>query len=94
MSKGIIQFLNKDNILEVWPAKYSKKFEVISYLSTKFEINKIYDEQDVNFILRRWSTYNDYPLLRRSLVDFGFLSRDKYGKEYTLINNNNNNVKK
>ncbi len=55
MSKGIMQFLNKDNILEIWPAKHSKKFEVISYLSTKFEINKIYDEQYVNL-------YGEYGL--------------------------------
>ena len=44
----------------------------------------MYDEQDVNLILRRWSDYADYPMLRRALVDFGLLTRDAYGRTYQL----------
>lgn len=52
---------------------------MIAYLASKFDSDKTYDEQGVNLVLRRWSDYADYPLLRRALVDFGLLTRDAYG---------------
>ncbi|MBZ5948169.1 DUF2087 domain-containing protein [Leuconostoc gelidum subsp. gasicomitatum] len=51
----------------------------------------VYDEQEVNLILRKWSSYNDYPMLRRFLVDLGFLNRDRYGKEYLLTDKKKTN---
>lgn len=84
MTQGIIAYLNDDGVLIQWPAKYHKKRDVIAYLASKFDSDKTYDEQDVNLVLRRWSDYADYPLLRRALVDFGLLTRDAYGRTYQL----------
>lgn len=84
MTQGITAYLNDDGILIQWPAKYHKKRDVIAYLASKFDSDKTYDEQDVNLVLRRWSDYADYPLLRRALVDFGLLTRDAYGRTYQL----------
>lgn len=84
MTQGITAYLNDDGVLIQWPAKYHKKREVIAYLASKFDSDKTYDEQDVNLVLRRWSNYADYPLLRRALVDFGLLTRDAYGRTYQL----------
>ncbi|MFT9470112.1 DUF2087 domain-containing protein [Leuconostoc pseudomesenteroides] len=84
MAKGIEQFLDENGVLISWPAKYTKKVQIMEYLSTKFEKDIVYDEQEVNLILRKWSSYSDYPMLRRFLVDLGFLNRDRYGKEYWL----------
>lgn len=84
MTQGITAYLNDDGVLIQWPAKYHKKRDVIAYLASKFDSDKTYDEQDVNLVLRRWSDYADYPLLRRALVDFGLLTRDAYGRTYQL----------
>ena len=84
MKQGITAYLNDDGVLIQWPAKYHKKRDVIAYLASKFDSDKTYDEQDVNLVLRRWSDYADYPLLRRALVDFGLLTRDAYGRTYQL----------
>ena len=84
MTQGITAYLNDDGVLIQWPAKYHKKSDVIAYLASKFDSDKTYDEQDVNLVLRRWSDYADYPLLRRALVDFGLLTRDAYGRTYQL----------
>lgn len=84
MTQGITAYLNDDGVLIQWPAKYHKKRDVIAYLASKFDSDKTYDEQDVNLVLRRWSDYADYPLLRRALVDFGLLTRDAYGPTYQL----------
>ena len=83
---------NRDNLIlelqkngrEQMTQKYHKKRDVIAYLASKFDSDKTYDEQDVNLVLRRWSDYADYPLLRRALVDFGLLTRDAYGRTYQL----------
>lgn len=84
MNNELSSFIDKNGVVLSWPAKYNKKVKIIYYLSSKFEADKVYDEQDVNLILRKWSNYTDYPLLRRALVDLGLLNRDSYGKEYTL----------
>lgn len=84
MKQGITAYLNDDGVLIQWPAKYHKKRDVIAYLASKFDSDKTYDEQDANLVLRRWSDYADYPLLRRALVDFGLLTRDVYGRTYQL----------
>ena len=84
MTQGITAYLNDDGVLIQWPAKYHKKRDVIAYLASKFDSDKTYDEQDVNLVLRRWSDYADYPLLRRALVDFVLLTRDAYGRTYQL----------
>ena len=84
MTQGITAYLNDDGVLIQWPAKYHKKRDVIAYLASKFDSDKTYDEKDVNLVLRRWSDYADYPLLRRALVDFGLLTRDAYGRTYQL----------
>lgn len=84
MTQGITAYLNDDGVLIQWPAKYHKKRDVSAYLASKFDSDKTYDEQDVNLVLRRWSDYADYPLLRRALVDFGLLTRDAYGRTYQL----------
>lgn len=84
MTQGITAYLNDDGVLIQWPAKYHKKRDVIAYLASKFDSDKTYDEQDVNLVLRRWSDYADYPLLRRALVDFGLLTRVAYGRTYQL----------
>ncbi|MBZ6002805.1 DUF2087 domain-containing protein [Leuconostoc gelidum subsp. aenigmaticum] len=91
MSKGIEQFLDDNGVLISWPAKFTKKVQVMEYISSKFEKEIVYDEQEVNLILRKWSSYNDYPMLRRFLVDLGFLNRDRYGKEYLLTDKKKNN---
>ncbi len=76
------QFLDADGRVSQWPAKHELKQQVIAYLAEKFETDKVYHEREVNEILKRWHTFSDWPLLRRSLVDYGFLTRNRDGTEY------------
>lgn len=85
MTESILnRFLDKDGKVTVWPAKPAHKKAVLTYLATKFEHNRIYTEKEVNEVLNDWHTFADWPLLRRGLVDGGYLSRDKQGYEYKL----------
>ena len=80
----INRFLDTDGCVTVWPKKQSDKVLVLDYLATKFDANKTYTELEVNEILKLWHTFSDWPLLRRELVDRGYMQRDRSGYEYKL----------
>ena len=87
MQKDISRFLNEQGQVFVWPKKHADKQLVLDYLIEKFETENIYTEKDVNDILNQWHTFQDWPLLRRSLVDLGLLTRDIEGYEYRRAKN-------
>ncbi len=68
------------------PAKQKKWLVVLRWLVTKFEPEKLYTEPEVNTILK--SVYeHDFVSLRRDLVDFGYLRRERGGGKYWLAPN-------
>lgn len=83
--KEIENFVNDQGQLTQWPAKHRFKQAAILYLSTKFETGRAYHELEINEILKQWHTFSDWPLLRRSLVDYGFLVRNIDGTEYKRV---------
>lgn len=61
--------------LQTMPAKRAKRLVVLDHIARVFEPGVRYPESDVNALLR--SFHADYAMLRRYLVDEGFLARDK-----------------
>ena len=82
MAQDIFRFLDEDGKVKQWPAKQAMKICVCEYLASKFEIDVEYTEHDVNAILASWHTFDDYFILRRSLVELGFLCRLRDGSKY------------
>lgn len=80
--KGIENFIDQKGKIKIWPSKSAVKLEVIKYLADKFDKNYIYNEKEVNKIIEDWHTFNDYFLLRRALIDWGFMSRTRDGSKY------------
>ncbi|HAK42560.1 MAG TPA: transcriptional regulator, partial [Clostridium sp.] len=62
--------------------KKEARIEILEYLVTKFQYDYLYGEKEVNSIIMKWHTFEDYFLLRRSLIDYKFLSRKRDGSEY------------
>jgi len=60
--------------LQTMPAKRSKRLVVLDHIARVFEPGVRYPETDVNTLLRAF--HADYAMLRRALVDEGFLARD------------------
>ncbi|MEI6100377.1 MAG: DUF2087 domain-containing protein [Eubacteriales bacterium] len=75
-------FLDEDGKIVQIPVPLQKKLCVLSYLAEKFEADKQYREKEVNGIIQEWHTFNDYFILRRLLVDYGFLCRRTDGSAY------------
>jgi hypothetical protein len=83
MEREVIKgFLNQEGQLKTWPAKHMKQQLVLQYLAEKFQPEITYTEKEVNELLMKWSIYEDYVLLRRGLVDYGYLQRADNGSTY------------
>lgn len=75
--------------LSAIPKKMRSKMAVFDFLLEQIEQKGTsFSEKELNEILKVY--YDDYALLRRYLVDFGFLSRDKFGIEYVVIKERGN----
>ena len=67
------RFIHNGRLLAM-PAAHSKRLVVLDHLAGLFEPGRRYPEPEVNELLKRY--HPDYALLRRSLVDDGFLDRE------------------
>jgi hypothetical protein len=66
------RFVHNGRLLAM-PAAHGKRLVVLDHLAGLFEPGRRYPEPEVNDLLRRY--HPDYALLRRYLVDDGFLDR-------------------
>lgn len=67
-------FLDDEGRIMHIPAKVAKRLVVLDHVAQAFEVGRRYPERQVNDILRRF--HHDWAMLRRYLVDEGFLSRE------------------
>lgn len=73
----------KDGKLTVFPPKEKRKLVVLRHLAGKFQPDTIYHEKQINEIIKEF--YSDYVTLRRYLIEYGFLERNRDGSEYRLV---------
>jgi len=64
------------------PSRQKKQLVILRWLATKFQSDVTYTEKEINAILRQH--HDDHATLRRDLVDFGFLRRERAGSKYWL----------
>ena len=76
----------KDGRLQVIPRKQKAKDALLDALIDRFEFGRDYTEKEVNEVLA--AVYDDYAILRRYLVDTGYLERDPYGRHYWRADSN------
>ncbi|MTI69628.1 MAG: DUF2087 domain-containing protein [Firmicutes bacterium] len=70
----------KKQTLKTIPSKEKKKIIVLQHIIKHFDRNRRYTEKEVNEILI--SFYEDYVTLRRYLIEYGFMERNKDCKYY------------
>jgi len=91
MSKttNIAVFLDKNGKIERIPVPNRTRIPLLAYLAAKFEHDHDYTEKEVNKIITDWHTFSDYFILRRLLVDYGFLGRELNGSRYWVVPQDN-----
>jgi DNA-binding CsgD family transcriptional regulator len=62
------------------PPKEKKKIVVLGLIATSFEKGRRYPEKEINAILR--DIHEDYVTLRRYLIEYGYLDRQRDCSEY------------
>lgn len=77
-----IQKYFKDGRLVKFPLKEKQRLIVIREILKAIEDDKTYDEKEMNALLSAY--YEDYVLIRRYLIEYGFLDRKADGSEYWL----------
>lgn len=68
--------------LKVFSPKEKKKVVILGKLTELFEPGRTYSEKEINELLK--PVYDDYIILRRYLVMYGFMRRDNDGTNYRL----------
>ncbi|PAE37597.1 DUF2087 domain-containing protein [Bacillus sp. 7884-1] len=79
------QLVNKyfsNGVLTKFPQKEKQRLIVLREISNHLKMDYNYDEQELNQILKGF--YEDYVLIRRYLVEYGFLDRKSDGSSYWL----------
>jgi hypothetical protein len=72
--KVLQTFTDGERIIDL-PAREKKKLVILKWLADKFEYGERYSEQEIS---ERLEQYNpDYATLRRYLVEYGYMDRDK-----------------
>ncbi|MFT4039149.1 MAG: metalloregulator ArsR/SmtB family transcription factor [Thermomicrobiales bacterium] len=72
--KVVRAFFDGERLKQI-PAQRKKRVAVLKHLLTRFEPHREYPEKEVNAILK--AAHEDFATLRRELVDYGFMTREK-----------------
>lgn len=80
----LARYFNKNGqlIIKIFPAKEKKKIIIMQKIMENFRPGRNYTEKEVNEILQAF--YEDFVTIRRYLIQYGFLARDKNGTNYRV----------
>lgn len=65
-----------------FPLKQKQKLVVLREIAKRIESDRVYSEREINEVLQ--AVYDDYVMIRRYLIDYGFVDRKPDGSEYWL----------
>ncbi|WP_301108311.1 DUF2087 domain-containing protein [Sporosarcina sp.] len=71
-----------DGTLKKFPPKEKQRLIVLREIAKQFDSNSTYSEREINNVLD--GIYEDYVLIRRYLIEYGFLDRAQDGSSYWL----------
>ena len=66
--------------LDRYPLKEKKRVAILRHILQSFDAHKKYTEKEVNAIIRPF--YDDYVIIRRHLIEYGFMDRTRDGSAY------------
>lgn len=81
-NKKLENFLNCNGVITRWPAKLSNRLMCLEYIASKLEEHKTYSENEINHLIKEWQCFDDYILVRRELIDYGFLTKKNNDTDY------------
>lgn len=84
--KKVVRDYVVDGRLRNIPMKKGKLLSIVRWLALQFEPNRFYSEPEVNEIIKQF--HHDYAGLRRDMIGFGYMRRERGGSKYWLTPEN------
>lgn len=81
--KAIATYMDETGALKQFPAREKKKLILLTEIAKNFKKNKEYTEIEINRVLKRIYE-EDYPSIRRALIEYGFMERSADCKVYRV----------
>lgn len=78
--KQVLRGHTHNGKLTIFPVKDKKWQVILRWIAEQFELDRRYTEKEVNTIIKEVNP--DYATLRRSLIEFGFMRRERGGGDY------------
>ena len=76
-------FMDEPNgCLKRFPPKEKQRLIVLKEIAKRIESERMYDEKELNEVLK--AIFDDYVMIRRYLIEYGFLDRKPDGSQYWL----------
>ncbi|ADY54806.1 transcriptional regulator, LuxR family [Syntrophobotulus glycolicus DSM 8271] len=66
--------------LSEFPLREKRRVAILKHIASRFKPEKSYSEKEVNQILKE--IFGDYAIIRRSLIEYGFMERTPDGSAY------------
>jgi len=82
--RALMQF-DREGRLVRWPTKFSVQRLAMWLLWTRFEGKRVYNEREVNDVLKAANLFGDHVTLRRELVNHHLLTRKSDCSEYRKV---------
>ena len=84
LPRDLRPFIDETGRLGQWPARQKVQRMAVAWIARRFEAGREYREREVNELIMDGHTFADWALLRRSLIDWGFMNRESDGSRYQL----------
>jgi hypothetical protein len=82
--RALLQF-DREGRLVRWPTKFSVQRLAMWLLWTRFEGKRVYNEREVNDVLKAANAFGDHATLRRELANHRLLTRKSGCSEYRKV---------
>lgn len=77
-----LRFFKNNKLVQI-PKKEKDKILLFDWFVTLLNHNKTYSEKEINEVIKAY--YDDYAIIRRYMVDYGYLKRTDDGKRYERV---------
>lgn len=81
----VSRHFDAEGVLLRWPARRSQQPLCLWALWSRMEPGRDYSDADNTRLLNAWASFGDHALLRRALVDMGYVARTSDGRIYRRI---------
>lgn len=82
--KRFKNFISENGTIKQWPSKSLLKQMALIYIWRKLDQGRTYTSKEISEVIGSMIEFGDFAILRRELVDRGYLDRTADGREYRV----------